>query len=358
MTLESTTLPAGTDPAAAQRTGLRLNNIAELRLFFAACVVLSHAVQLAAASRFDIIRVVLNSEVAVQGFFILSGYLVFGSYDRIRKPLSFYRRRIARIYPAYFVAVTLFLVLVLAQARILGDAIAWADLGPYLGFNLATLNFLQPGIGGVFADNTMHAINGALWSIKVELMFYACVPALFVLGLRTSQTTLALALIVIGAAWRPLVELLGARLGIGPLEVLWNQLPGQLHYFGLGIALFAFSKGKIGLPALAAIVAFALALLLVLAGLRSAAHVLGLVTVIGFLSSARSLDTIFANTDISYGIYLCHFPIIQMLIAGGAREWPFALYIAVILTVVPIYGLLSWRLVESPALTLNKRWSR
>lgn len=356
MTIESTSLPARGGDASARPAGLRLNNIAELRLLFAACVVISHAVQLAAASSYDILRIVLNSEVAVQGFFILSGYLVFGSYDRIRAPLTFYRRRIARIYPAYFVAVVLFLVLVLAQAATLGGAIDWEDVGPYLAFNLLTLNFLQPEIGGVFAGNSMAAINGALWSIKVELMFYACVPPLFALAARTSHTALALALIVIGSAWRPVVELVGAQLGLGPLEPLWNQLPGQLHYFGLGIALFAFSKGHLSLSQLLAILGFALALVLVLAGVRSAANVLGLVAVIGVLSSAPALGTVFAETDISYGIYLCHFPLIQMLLAGGAGDWPFALYFAAIIVIVPIYGLLSWRLIERPALALGKRW--
>lgn len=357
MTIESS---APIDDAAPKvaRIGLRLNNVSELRLFFAACVVLSHAVQLSAAHRFDVIRLVMNSEVAVQGFFILSGYLVFGSYDRIRDPIDFYRRRFARIYPAYFVAVVLFLALVLAQAAILGNEIAWAEAGRYLAFNLATLNFIQPGIGGVFDGNAVHAINGALWSIKVELMFYACVPPLFAIATRTSLVTVSLTLVVLGILWWPALEVIGAATGHAVPEALRNQLPGQLHFFGLGLALFAFSSGKLRLAGLAGIAAFALALLLLVADVRSAANVVGLVAVIAALASARPLNTIFADSDISYGIYLCHFPIIQMLLAGGAKTWSFPMLLAAILVLVPVYGILSWRLIEQPALALNKRWWR
>lgn len=357
MTIESSAPIDGSAPKAG-RAGLRLNNVSELRLFFAACVVLSHAVQLSAAHRFDVIRLVLNSEVAVQGFFILSGYLVFGSYDRIRDPIDFYRRRLARIYPAYFAAVLLFFALVLGQAALLGSGIVWADAGRYLVFNLATLNFIQPAIGGVFDSNAVHAINGALWSIKVELMFYACVPPLYAIAARTSAIAVSLTLVILGILWWPALEVIGAAAGHPVPEALRNQLPGQLHFFGLGLALFAYSSGKLRLAGLVGILAFALVLLLVVADVRSAANVAGLVTVIAALASARPLNTIFADTDISYGIYLCHFPIIQMLIAGGAKAWPFALLLAVILVAVPLYGILSWRLIEQPALALNKRWSR
>jgi peptidoglycan/LPS O-acetylase OafA/YrhL len=155
--------------AAVQPAGARLRNVTELRLLFAASVMLSHAALLAAGDAHRLLRTILNSEAAVQAFFILSGYLVCGSYGRLRDPLQFYTRRVLRIYPAYLVAVLLFLALGLGQAMILGNAVAWGDLPRYLIANLTTLNFLQPTVGGVFASNLQPMINGALWSIKVEL---------------------------------------------------------------------------------------------------------------------------------------------------------------------------------------------
>ena len=338
MSFESSVPVDAPSPAERRATQpLRLNNISELRLVFAACVVLSHTVQLAAAHQFDVIRVVMNSEVAVQGFFILSGYLVFGSYDRIRDPATFYIRRFLRIYPAYFVAVLLFLALALVQTALLGRGIAWDEVGPYLAANLATLNFLQPTIGGVFAGNLAQAINGALWSIKVEMMFYAAVPLLFGATRYVPMVVLALALVAFGVAWWPALSFLGEAWGGAVPESLRNQLPGQLHFFGLGVALFALVS------------------LVAVGDAKAAAHALGLVTVIGAVSAMPKLNTIFARTDVSYGVYLCHFPIIQMLLASGAASWPFWLYLAAIVAPVAVYGIASWVLIERPALALSRR---
>ncbi len=62
----------------------QFRNLQELRLFFALSVVVAHSIGLAKYTEWDIIRKILSSEVAVQGFFILSGFLVYGSFERVR----------------------------------------------------------------------------------------------------------------------------------------------------------------------------------------------------------------------------------------------------------------------------------
>ena len=356
MTLESNIAVEGDAGAAPRgyRLSLRLNNIAELRLLFASFVVLSHSVQLAGASHLDVIRIIMNSEVAVQGFFILSGYLVFGSYDRIRDARTFYQRRFLRIYPAYLVAVLFFLTLGVVQALVIGQGVRWMDLGPYLAANLTTLNFLYPTVGGVFSGNSLNVINGALWSIKVELMFYALVPFLYAFAVRYPIGLLAGLLIAGGAIWWPALLLLGDALGTAvPLSFKY-QVPGQLHFFGLGIALFAHSKGRISTAALGGLTAFAVLFLLILGLTREALHALGLVTVIGAISSLPKMKDFFGRNDISYGVYLSHFPTIQLLLAAGAGQWPFLWFIATVVSLAGLYGYLSWQFIERPALS----WSR
>lgn len=334
---------------------IRLTNIAELRLLFAACVVVSHAVQLAGATQFDIVRFVMNSEVAVQGFFILSGYLVFGSFDRLGDARVFYRRRFLRIYPAYAVAVLLFLALGMAQGLALGRAIAWGDVPRYLAANLSTLNFLYPLVGGVFTGNAVEHLNGALWSIKVELMFYLLVPILYWLARRLSFATVAALLIVTGVLWWPVLTALGEHMGVGvPLSFKF-QVPGQLHFFALGMALFARSKHAMRTATLMALVGFALMLLLLTGAPRDAAHAFGLVAVIGIVTALpQTRDWVHGN-DISYGIYLCHFPIIQLLLNGGAGAWPFLAYLAAVVALAIGYGLLSWKMIERPTLGAGQR---
>ncbi len=340
-------------PVAAA-PGTRLNNIAELRLLFAASVVFSHAFTLLAADRFLLIRIILNSEAAVQGFFILSGYLVFGSYDRLREPLTFYRRRLLRIYPGYLAAVLLFSGLAIVQALLAGERVEWGQLPRFAVANLTALNFLQPQIGGVFASNPLNVINGALWSIKVELMFYALVPILFYLARRFSFGLLAAAMIVVGTSWWPALQLIAAELGRAIPVSFKFQLPGQLHFFGLGIALFAHVGGNLSRARLLVLLGATAVMLLLGAGPRDALQAMALVAIIGVMSALPQARDIFRNQDISYGIYLCHFPIIQLLIAAGAANWPLGAYLTAVVLSVLAYGVFSWRFIEGPA--LRWRW--
>lgn len=335
-----------------QRAWIRLNNVTELRLLFAASVMISHAATLLNPEGYRLLRTILNSEAAVQGFFILSGYLVCGSYDRLRNAGQFYARRVMRIYPAYFVAVILFIALGIVQAMMLGNAVSWADVPLYLISNLATLNFLKPNVEGVFADNPLTIVNGALWSIKVEVMFYVLLPLLYHFASRYSFLLLTLVMITAGAIWWPVITSIASAYGQTIPVSFKLQLPGQLHYFGLGIALFARSKGLISTVTLALIVAFAIVLLLALDSWREAMQVVALVLVIASVSVLPQIKDLLRGQDISYGIYLCHFPLIQLLIAGGFQELPLLLYLIAIVLLSVGYGLLSWRLVERPAL----RW--
>jgi peptidoglycan/LPS O-acetylase OafA/YrhL len=334
---------------------LRLRNVSELRLFFAASVLLSHAATLANPAGYAPLRMVLNSEAAVQGFFVLSAFLVCGSYSRILDPLKFYKRRFLRIYPAYIMAVLLFLGLGIAQALLRGVPVAWNELPRYLAANLSTLNFIQPTLGGVFAGNAITAINGALWSIKVELMFYAVLPLLFAVGQRTSFFALAAVMIAAGALYWPILTWLGESLGVAWPPSFRYQLPGQLHFFGLGVALFAWSRHKIGTRGMMALAVWA-PLLLVMVGARyEATHALVLVTIIAGVTALPQVPDVLLGQDTSYGVYLSHFPLIQLLLAAGMGAAPFALYAVTVAALAFAYGLLSWRFVEKPALSLGYR---
>lgn len=357
MTIESSTaLPAA---PTRLRAPLRLNNIAELRLFFAASVVLSHSVALLGGEGHKFLRTILNSEAAVQGFFILSGYLVFGSFDRLRAPLAFYTRRILRIYPAYCIAVLLFLALGIGQTLALGHDVAWSELPLYLAANLTTLNFIKPDVTGIFADNPLAAINGALWSIKVELMFYASVPLLYFVAKRSSFAAISAVLILLGTAWWPALEWAAASSGVAVPLAFKFQLPGQIHYFALGIALFARSRGEISTEMAIGLTAWAILLLLVFGATREAVHALVLVALIGGLSRLPQAKDLFGHQDLSYGIYLCHFPIIQLLIAAGvATMLPLPVYMMLVGGLAMGYGLLSWNFIERPALALRLRRSQ
>lgn len=335
--------------------GVRFRNITELRLLFALCVVVSHTIQLAEFTRYDIWRQILSSETAVQGFFILSGFLVLGSYARTLETTKFYVRRFLRIYPGYVVAVILFLVLALAQAYVLQQAVNHQQISKYLLANLALLNFLQPGIDGVFDTGHYREINGALWTIKLEVMFYALVPLLYWAGRRWSFRTTAIVLFAIGLSWRPLLNLVASTTGILLPTSIAHQLPGQLHFFALGVLMFDVSHHPGHLRLNGVIVMLVAVLCGTFGGAGMAVQVFLLSLFIFGITQLPQLNSPLGDSDLSYGVYLAHFPIIQILIGMEASSLGAGPFLALVLVLTTAYAIVSWNFVEQPALRLARR---
>ncbi len=80
---------------------LSRNNFDLLRLLFAGTVCLFHASRLSGERDLRWISAVLSSEVAVEAFFVVSGFLILMSYERSSSIYSYVSKRVRRIYPAY-----------------------------------------------------------------------------------------------------------------------------------------------------------------------------------------------------------------------------------------------------------------
>jgi len=155
---------------------LKENNFDLLRLLLAMVVCLVHAAELSGFEALRGLPGILSSKVAVQAFFVVSGFLIVMSYERSSSLTSYASKRLRRIYPAYFTIVMLCaLGLVSVSQQPLQEyfSLAWLK---YLTANLTFLNFLQSTLPGVFESNRMASVNGALWTLKIEVMFYVAVP--------------------------------------------------------------------------------------------------------------------------------------------------------------------------------------
>jgi peptidoglycan/LPS O-acetylase OafA/YrhL len=332
----------------------KFHNINELRLLFALSVLVSHSIQLSQFTSYDILRQIFSSEIAVQGFFILSGFLVFGSYSRILDTRTFYIRRFLRIYPGYVIAVVLFLVLALVQTYLHSKSVQLVEVARYLGVNLLLLNFLQPGIEGVFYASPYHEINGALWTIKIEVMFYAMVPLLYWAGQRWSHRVVAAALIVIGLSWRPMLDWVAAG-GNYVHPSFAYQLPGQLHFFGLGVLMFDVSNNRGHRTGNAAIVLVAVSLTSIMGDPRMAMQIALLSLCIYGVTQLPQLSMRLGDLDLSYGVYLSHFPIIQLLIGFGVVDLGAMLFLLLVIFLSTVYAMASWNCVERPALNFSRK---
>ena len=115
----------------------------------------------------------LNFFPGVPGFFFVSGFLIYGSYLNSTDDRNYFVNRFLRIYPAlFFVVLICFFYLIYLKGT--GHFITNFDI--YFLWLLGQLTFLQVFTPEIFNDVGTGVINGSLWTISIELMFYLLIP--------------------------------------------------------------------------------------------------------------------------------------------------------------------------------------
>ncbi len=167
----------------------RNNNFNFLRLLLALLVLLSHSPELIDGDRHreiltNIFHRISFGELAVNGFFLLSGYLIVQSWQRTPKLYSFLRKRILRIYPGFSVAtlICIFVVIPLAVAPI--------NFFTPINFivHLQEIFLLSPPSSpAIFQGKPYPLLNGAMWTIAYEFRCYLLVAILGTIGALKNQ---------------------------------------------------------------------------------------------------------------------------------------------------------------------------
>ncbi|HEX6828166.1 MAG TPA: acyltransferase [Burkholderiales bacterium] len=323
------------------------NNFDLIRFVLAVVVFLFHAGGLTGRPELAPLSRLISAEFAVQAFFVVSGYLIFMSYERSGTLGQYFERRVRRIYPAYAFVVLACAAGGLALTRLpAGDYLASPGLLRYLGWNLVFLNFLQPTLPGVFEANPLTVVNGALWTLKVEVSFYLSVPVLAWLFRRLPRPACIAALYLLSVAFTLGLRELAGNAAL--LDKLQYQLPGQLTYFLAGAMFYYYPPGR--RLALGLAVA-ALPLLLLEGPLQVLLRPLAVGAVVHYLALGMPyLGNFGRHGDFSYGVYILHFPILQALVALGAFGASAWTGMALALVLVPVAAWISWRWIEKPFL--------
>ena len=331
----------------------RDNNFDTLRLAAASSVVLTHAFLLGEdrLSPDPLMRLTGGQcDMGVAGvfvFFTISGYLVTQSFAATGRVLPFLAKRALRIYPGLAVCLMLLAFVVGPAVSRLPLAAYFAAAGNYrfVALNLSmvaamhglpAVNFTSLGNGWV--------VDGPLWSLPCEVLMYLMVAALG--ALRLVRGPVLAALFAAG--------LVANMLGTTSYGIV-GSAAWLLPFFVAGMALWKFRalpllRGRYAIAALGA-----LALAARFGGFIPVFAACGSYLVI-YLACARYWRFEAARFgDLSYGLYIYGWPVEQLTVralGGAAPGWE---VFAIALPVTALVALLSWHLVEAPALRLKPR---
>ena len=275
-------------------------------------------------------------------FFALSGFLVSASLERTRLH-HFLTLRVLRIVPALAVVVIL-------SALVLGPVFTTLPLRQYLtspefgGFFLNIVAFVHVTLPGVFEHNPdPRLIASQLWTIPFEFECYVALAILSLLNLLRDRRALA-QIVVLSALAATICALV-----ISPVSP-FDHVPGRVLVlcFLAAVSLYYYRDAIPYSPRLAIGSALASAVLLEIPNTSYlAAFPIAYLTVwLGLRNPPR-----IPFGDLSYGVYLLHFPIEQtiMHLFPGAGSW----WRLTLMTLPPTFvcAWLSWNLVEHPILS-------
>ncbi|MCP5388023.1 MAG: acyltransferase [Novosphingobium sp.] len=154
-------------------------------------------------------------------FFAISGFVIFMTLERTRRPLDFVVSRFARLFPTYWAAILATCAIIAA----LGPALL-AQPAPVIAINLTMLQgFLY-----------LPSVDGAYWSLGVELAFYGCMLGLWRAGLLCRIETVLCLWIALKLVWWSL-PFLPSRI---ELLLVLRYIP----FFAIGIAAYRVWAGE------------------------------------------------------------------------------------------------------------------
>lgn len=337
------------DVASVQRDA---NNFDFLRFFAASAVVFGHCYWLSGAGAVEPVRLFTGSmdtaDIAVNLFFVMSGFLIAASWANSRSALHFAAKRALRIFPALCVS-TLFTVL------IVGPLATGLPLKQYLVSN-ETLRYLsnmvlmtQFRLPGVFTENPFpNTVNGSVWTLPYEVLMYT---TLLVMGLlkvfgRITVLVVPISLLLIHFHLAPALGLEG--------DILRKSTRlGMFFFFGSALYLYRRNLPWNWKVALSMLV---LSLLSARTELWFYIHVLTLPYLTIYLAHLRIpwLSGFGKHGDFSYGIYIFSFPVQQLLMHWFSPQLSLGAFMVISLSASIAIAALSWHLIEAPALRLKR----
>jgi peptidoglycan/LPS O-acetylase OafA/YrhL len=352
----------------------RGNHFSLLRVGVAALVVLSHSFDLIDGNSdrqpvYRLFGTVTFGELAVDGFFIVSGFLITRSFLGSGYA-AYLGKRVLRIYPGFLVA---FVVSIVIAQEFSGHSL-WLP-GREVAHNaLNAIFLLGADLENPFPGQFYPAANGSMWTISYEFHCYLAVMALGAVGLlrrRWLVFLLGVGLLAALAAvpaqdWPAVREQTEASIGFAGR--FWQRVRDfvveapfeDVRLFAMflaGACFYLFRDAVVYRGWMAGLALAGLTGCLFFGRLAEPGFaVLGgyLIFWAAFFPRPLWISGFLTRVDLSYGIYLYAFPIQKAVISLAPRVQPYELFV-VALALSAAAAWVSWTLVEKPCLAL-KAW--
>jgi peptidoglycan/LPS O-acetylase OafA/YrhL len=336
----------------------RKNNFDFLRLIFSIFVIITHSYVNSGAKQNDFLEIISNgnltlSSLGLKGFFIISGYLIFQSFERSTSVVNYFWKRILRVFPALLFVLVLTLLLAPFVYQQNGTPyLLNRDLWTYIPRNITLVN-LQYTIEGVFEHNPVKSIiNGSLWTIVYEFAMYMMLSFLFLI--KKDKLKIEKVLLI-------------SFFFIFFINTFFHDMIKGFHFIFNGDNFADFSLFFIAGSILASfkienirahtfLLAICILILFVTLNDNLFNYVkyftLPVVVILIGIKSTPILNTIADKIgDLSYGIYLFGSPVMQTLMYYHKLD---SIELAIYTTLISsVLACVSWNLIEKNALKLK-----
>jgi peptidoglycan/LPS O-acetylase OafA/YrhL len=233
-----------------------------------------------------------NGHYGVNLFFVISGFVIFMTLERTKRPMDFVVSRFSRLFPSYWLAVALTFIVV-SSFGLPGKEVT-------LGQALAN-GLMVHGLLGV------PHVDGVYWTLEIEMLFYAWMLLLFVSGQLSRVHQALWALLSLRLVYVVMAKAFGIDLSWTLSHLLILK---YLPWFALGICVYQLSREDCPKRSLPFTVALALVVLAAADGWRIALMAAFFASLVWLAATGRA--NWLANRvlvffgAISYPLYLLH----------------------------------------------------
>lgn len=278
-------------------------------------------------------------------FFILSGFLIWDSIDRSKSYNQYLKKRFWRIYPELWIAVLIEIIAILYLYNV-------TNVKQLLLFIFTQATFFQFWTPDFLRGYGCGTPNGSLWTIGVIIQFYIIIWFIRkILHNRGKSIWVISFIIAIILGMIPVI--FSGRISNILIKLYQQSIFNYSYLFLIGSFIAEYRDKIIGYIIkfwwLFTLVAVALYITNIDIPYLQYAILKNTFSVIGIIGFAYSFPKLNIKTDISYGLYIYHMTIVNVMITLGFIGEIKYILIALLLSVLFAYistktiGLMSYK---------------